>query len=314
MPTTLNVESLRGVWVDMLVPLQENLAIDQAKLAGHARNLSAKGLENFVLFGQGGEGFAFSGEEKLSALTHLLSSGVDAKNIMLGIQSSSFIETAEQLRKAHEQGIRQFLIAPPQPYGQSFSHTALAHYFQELIKRVNLNDWRLFIHQLGGTSRDAELSEMALVDLKKSHPQTFAGIVDQDVHVNHTVELMRSFGSDRVVVPCHEPNLLVLKSKVCVSMLANILPITVHNITTKEFVNSATKIAGMKEAKPDDRVNELMSIIGDNPSIASLKLFLSIHYRMDGWEGVRPPQSELSKEARQNLMVRFKTFNLQVHE
>ena len=70
----------------------------------------------------------------------------------------------------------------------------------------------------------------------------------------------------------------------------------------------------MKVAKPDDRVVELMSLIGDYPAIAALKLMLSIHYRIEAWEHVRPPQSKLSTEARQALLAAFKTFNLQANE
>lgn len=305
--------NFHGVWVDALVPLQEDLSIDQVKLTTHVRNLSVKGIENFVLFGQAGEGASFAADEKLVTVAHLLAAGLEPSNILFGVQSSSFVEISLLIRKAYDKGIRRFLVSPPQ-YGQPLGHIALFDYFNQLIQHVNHSDWQLFIHQLGGTNQSANLPEATIADLKKSHPVTFVGIVVQDIHVNHAVDLSRSFGNDLAIAPCYEPNLTILKSTVCVSVLANILPSTVKHLLANDFVNNATKIAGMKVAKPDDRVVELLTVLSEYPLVAALKLMLSMHYRMDGWSRVRPPQSELTKEARDKLMAAFKKFNLQGNE
>jgi 4-hydroxy-tetrahydrodipicolinate synthase len=313
MPNNLSATNFHGVWPDVLVPLQEDLSIDQAKLCAHLRNLCAKGLENFVLFGHAGEGPSFSADEKLSTVTHVIAAGVEAKNILLGVHSSSFTEIAQFIRKAYEKGVRRFLVSAPL-YGQPFSHIALFDYFDQLIKQVNLNGWQLFIHQLGGINHSADLPEVALTDLRKAHPLIFVGMVDQDIHVNHTVDLMRSFGTEIVIASAHEPNLSILKPTVCVSALANVIPNIVQHLMANEAVKSATQIAGMKIAKPDDRVVELMTLLDNYPAIAALKLMLSMHYRAEAWERVRPPQSTLTKEGHQALMGAFKTFNLQAHE
>lgn len=305
--------NFHGVWVDALVPLKEDLSIDQVKLASHVRNLCAKGLENFVLFGQAGEGASFSVDEKLETVEHLLSAGLETTNILLGVQSSSFVEISQLIRKAYDKGVRRFLVSPPQ-YGQPLGHIALFDYFNQLIKHVNHNDWQLFIHQLGGANHGADLPEATIADLKKTHPATFVGIVVQDIHVNHTVDLTRSFGAEVVIASCYEPNLTILKPKVCISALSNILPVTVKHLLATDVINNATKIAGMKVAKPEDRVVELVALLGEFPFVAALKMILSIHYHIDTWERVRPPQSELTKDAKAKIMATFKTFNLQGNE
>jgi dihydrodipicolinate synthase/N-acetylneuraminate lyase len=66
----------------------------------------------------------------------------------------------------------------------------------------------------------------------------------------------------------------------------------------------------MKVRQPDERVIELLNLMGDLPHVAVLKLMLSMHYRQTGWELVRPPQTRLSNEARDLMMKAFKTFNL----
>jgi 4-hydroxy-tetrahydrodipicolinate synthase len=313
MPNTFNGINFQGVWVDALTPLQENLSIDETKLCAHIRNLCAKGIEQFVLFGQAGEGASFSSDEKLSAVSHVMASGLEAKNILLGVQSSSFSEAAQCIRKAYDLGVRRFLVSGPL-HGQPFTHLTLFEYVDQLIQRVDHDDWQLFVHQLGGLSHAADFPEVTLNDLHKVHPRICVGVVDQDVHINHTVDLIRSFGETMTITSCHEPNLSVLKLRVCVSAFANLIPHVVQHLLINETTHIATQIPGMKVAKPDDRVVELLNLLGSYPTIAALKLLLAQHYRMESWERVRPPQSALTKEAKNALLNTFKAFNLQANE
>ena len=312
--TTVTSTAFHGVWVDALVPLQADLNIDEPKLASHLRNLSAKGFEQFVLFGQAGEGITFSAEEKLSAVAHVIEAGVEANNILLGVSSSSYSDVAQFIRKAYAKGVRRFLVSAPL-YDNPYSNLGLFDYFDQIIKQANQINWQLFIHQLGGKNQASDLQEVTLADLKKAHPSILTGIVDQDVHVNHTVELIRAFGTTLTVASCHEPNLTILHpTDVCVSALANVMPNVIKHLMAHDIVNNATKIPGMKDAMPDDRVTQLMTIFGNYSLVAPLKLMLSQHYRMESWERVRPPHTELTKEAKEKLMVAFRSFNLQANE
>jgi hypothetical protein len=54
--------------------------------------------------------------------------------------------------------------------------------------------------------------------------------------------------------------------------------------------------------------------MGEQPLVASLKLFLSMHYRQTEWEWVRPPLMRISKDGREALMKAFKNFNLLASE
>lgn len=309
-----SITGFHGVWIDVLVPLQADLNIDEPKLASHLRNLSAKGFENFVLFGQAGEGTTFSADEKLSAVAHVIEAGVDADNLLLGVNSSSYTEVAQFIRKACAKGVQRFLVSAPQ-YDHPYNNVGLFDYYDQIIKQTNQPNWQLFVHQLGGKNQAADLPEAVLADLKKVHPRVFVGIVDQDIHVNHTVELIRAFDTVLTVASCHEPNLTILSpTDVCVSALANVMPNVIKHVIAHDFVNSATKVPGMKVAKPDDRVTELMTLLANYPQVAALKLMLSQHYRMESWERVRPPHTTLPKEARDKLLAAFKTFNLQATE
>lgn len=303
---------ISGVWADVLTPLKADLSLDAPRFCAHVRNLSAKGVTHFAVFGFAGEGACFSNAEKLDGLTQLIQSGVSAGDLMLGVSSTAIEEAAQLIQRAHALGVRRFLVAPPlhyQPIGQG----AMLAFFQQLIRQVNLTPWRLYFHQLGGLFR-ADVAEATIAELRREFPFVVTGIVDQDVHPSHTLDLMRSFGSQLIVVPTHEPNLLTLKPAVTLSALANLMPVVIKHILANDQPVQTTKISGMKVKSPDDRVTELLAPIGDQPLIASLKLFMSMHYRQTEWEYVRPPLMRVSKEGRETLMKSFKNFNLLASE
>ena len=265
-----------------------------------------------AVFGYAGEGACFSSSEKLDALTHLIQSGVSAQDLMLGVSATTMADTVQLIKSAHDLGIQRFLVTPPlhyQPIGQS----AMLTFFQQLIRQVNLSHWQLYLHQWGGISR-LDVAEATINEMKREFPSVLAGVVDQDIHPSHTLDLMRAFTSQLIVIPTHEANLVVFKPKVTLSALANLIPKVIQHILANDTAAQTTAISGMKIRKPDDRVTELMAAMGDQPMIAALKLFLSMHYRQAEWELVRPPLMRVSPNAHEPLLKSFKNFNLLANE
>jgi 4-hydroxy-tetrahydrodipicolinate synthase len=302
--------TLHGVWIDVLNPLQADLNIDEKRLLSHLRNLSAKGFEKFVLFGYSGEGASFSNNEKLSTLKVILSAGVDASNICLGIYTSAIDDAASLIHQAYEKGVRRFLVSAPNFY-QPLVNESITAYFEELLKRVGVSDWQLYIHQLGGSF---DVPESSLAEMYRRYSKVFLGIVDQDAHVNHTMDLVRSFADKVVLIPVQEANLHMLKPSTTISLMANLIPNVIRHALESQYVSQVTKIPGMKVRQPDERITELEKIIEGVPRIAALKLLLSQHYRQAEWELVRPPQGKLGNEAKESLMKAFKSFNLAANE
>lgn len=307
-----NTHDISGVWADVLTPLKTDLSLDTARFCAHVRNLSAKGVGHFTVFGYAGEGPCFSNAEKLEALAQLLKSGVAADTLMVGVGSSAVDDAAQLIQGAHALGLRRFLVAPPLHY-QPIGQNAMLAFFQQLIQHVALPQWRLYFHQLGGLFR-ADVAEATMAELRRQFPFVVTGIVDQDVHPSHSLDLMRAFGSQLIVAPTNEANLLVLKPSVTVSAFANLMPVVIKHILANDLPVQTTKISGMKVKSPDDRVTELLAIIGEQPLVASLKLFMSMHYRQNEWALVRPPLMNVSQDAREAMMKAFKNFNLLASE
>jgi 4-hydroxy-tetrahydrodipicolinate synthase len=305
-------DDISGVWVDVLTPLKTDFSVDAVRLCAHVRNLCARGVQRLTVFGHAGEGACFSGNEKLDALRHLIASGVSPQDLMLGVSATTMADAVQLIRSAHDLGIQRFLVAPPLHY-QPIGQAAMLEFFQQLIRQVNVSHWQLYVHQLGGASR-LDVPEATLNELKRAFPSVVRGVVDQDVHPSHTLDLMRAFRSELIVIPTCEANLVVVKPTVVLSAFANLIPLVIKHLLSHDLGAQTTVISGMKVRKPDDRVTELMAAIGDQPTIAALKLFLSLHFHQAEWALVRPPLMRISPNMQESLLKAFKNYNLLASE
>ena len=127
---------------------------------------------------------------------------------------------------------------------------------------MGLVDWQLYIHQLGGA---ADAPEASLSELYRSHSEIFCGIVDQDTHVNHTMDLVKSFAGQVLVIPTHEANIQILRPNTTISVMANLIPNVLKHVLENQGVSQAIKIAGMKIRQPDERISELQKIMTNYP-------------------------------------------------
>ena len=295
----------RGVWIDVLTPIDKEFNIHEPLLKNHLRNLSAKGFEKFVLFGHGGEGAYFSSEEKLSTLQKVIAEGFAPSNLCLGVCTSAVPDAVNLISKAYERGVRHFLVAPPVLF-HPLASSGITAFFTQVINKIHQPDWHLFIHQLGNIS---EAPENSIVDLLQSHPNTLAGIVDQSVHINNTMDLIRSFGSHLKVIPTHETNFKLLKPNTVISIMANLIPDDLSHLLHGDMPAQVTKIVGMKVKQPDEKFAELEKYIANYPPIPAMKLMLSQFYRQSDWENVRPPQVHLDNDGKEAIMKAFKAFN-----
>ena len=312
MPVVASMQKDIQVWPDLVLPLHNDLSVDTIKFTAHVRNLAAKGIQKFVLFGYAGEGASFSAQEKLSVLGVLAHSGFALEDFILGINTSALQEASSLISRAYDLGVRQFLVSSPTYYEEVNDPAQLAFY-DHLITQVNRSNWQIFIHQLGGES-PSDLSSSVIAELLRSHPQHIHGIVDEDPRASRCIGFLESFGEKVWVTNCHEPNLLLLRSPIAVSALANLIPGVISGILSKDMPEQKTKFAGMKVKSADERLVGLLKAIGGRPHIASLKFFISLHYRQSNWDAVRPPQSGLSDQSREDLEKAFKAFNLLPNE
>ena len=311
-PTATDSHGLTGVWVDTLTPLLPDQRADLPLLTSHLRTLGAKGATQFLLFGLGGEGPSFSGQEKLAALRHLLSAGFAAEQFAVGISYSALSESVALMHAAYDLGVRRFLVPPPLHVLHP-QQAGIVRYFDALTQGLHRPDAHLYLHLLESGSA-GDLPDAVVADLLRTCPGQMAGLVDQGGVAPRTQDRLRNFGAQLGVCIAHEGHWSIVHTAGLVSTLANLVPHLVQGLLSSIDPTQATKIVGLKERRPDDRIQELLRVMGDRPPVPALKLLLSLMYRNADWLRVRPPHAPLDPVSQEALMKAFKTFNLQPSE
>ena len=303
---------LTGLWIDALMPLAPDHKVDLPHLVSHLRTLHAKGARHFVLFGLAGEGPSFSGREKLEAVRHLIGQGFEAKDLALGVSYAALPEAVALIRSAREAGVRHFLVTPPLhvPHPQ---HAGMARYVIDLLKALAPHDVQVHLHLLHQGSA-GDLADAVVADILREVPGGLAGLIDQGGNAPRTQDRLRNFGAELSVGLAHEGHWCLVHTSGLVSALANVVPQVMAQLMASAQPGQGTKIVGLKERRPDDRLQELLRVLGELPTVPALKLLLSIMHRDAHWLRVRAPYAPLDPPVQEGLMKAFKTFNLQPNE
>ncbi len=109
-------DSISGLWVALVTPLDAMGGIDQSLLTRHAQSLLGRGCDGVVLFGTTGEGTSFSGAERLAATEALLAAGVPAGRIGIGTGFPAIPDAVSLTKSALALGLRHVLLLPPYFY------------------------------------------------------------------------------------------------------------------------------------------------------------------------------------------------------
>jgi len=138
---------VRGLWCATLTPVGADGSLDEARMAGHARDLLAKGVEGVAPFGTTGEGPSFSVFERRSGLEALLRGGIAPRQIVVGTGCASLTDTLALTRHALENGVARCLVLPPFFY-KNLSDDAVYALYATLIDRVADSRLRLYVYHI----------------------------------------------------------------------------------------------------------------------------------------------------------------------
>jgi len=299
-----------GVWASVPTPLKADLSIDLTRLNSHIRTLFVKGVHGVVLFGEMGEGSLFDVEEKLSALAYLIHQGIPANAIMFSASSANMNDALKLIQQSIRLAVHGVTVMPPS-YDQEISEQGLIDYFDQLIARVNQSEWRLYLLL---NARKITVPDAVIEDLLSKHPNHILGLIDEDANPTHTMDLLKSFGDKVDISSTHEMNHKLLKSRGVISPLANLLPRVIIGMSTSGTQAQAHSVPGLKVKQGDERVQELVTLLGKYPITLAMKFILSIIYRDPDWARSRPPLGELPLPSRDYFNKQMKAFNLNTTE
>jgi 4-hydroxy-tetrahydrodipicolinate synthase len=299
-----------GIWPDVPTPLKADWSIDHTRLHSHVRTLFSKGAHGILLFGEMGEGSLFDVEEKLTALELLIAQGIPASEIMLCASCSNMNDSVKLIRRALELGLHGISIMPPS-FDQEANEQGIVDFFDQLIVRVNQPAWRLYMVL---NAKKIAISASAIEVVLRKHSALVVGLIDEGTQSAHTLDLLKAFGDKVDVSSTHEMHHKLLKSRGVISALANILPRVLIGMSTSATQEQKKTVPGLKVKQGDERVQELITVLGKHPSTVAMKFILSLIYRDIDWARSRAPLGELPATSREYFNKSMKTFNLRTTE
>ncbi len=302
---------LQGVWADLLMPLNEDLSINHAKLYTHVQTLAAKGVHGLVLFGRCGEGTAFSPVERMELVKFLIEQGVAATDMLLNASTANMPDTVHLIRKTHSLGVQAFMLMPPTA-DQDATDQGLVDFFSYIVRNLSGLNLRLYLSSQA-SSGPGELNARAINELLSRHPQAFQGLIDQSPNASHTLDWIRSFAALLPVYTTNDMNAQVVAGMgihTGISSYANLITKLMVRIVTASDADKKISVTGNKIGNDDLRLTEFDQLLAHLPQVPALKYLLCSMYHDTDWLRVRPPLSALNADSQEKMAKAFKKFNL----
>ena len=281
--------AFRGIWPAMLTPLTENLDIDHARFAAHAKALIASGCGGVTIFGTTGEGPSFSMAERRQALDQMIASGVPAERIMVSTSCAALPETLALTKHAVAAGVHGCLMLPPF-FLKGVSDEGIIHCYRQVIDGVADSRLKLYLYHIPQVA-GVGLSHHVIATLKSEYPKVILGIKDSACTTAHSVGLAEAFMKDLTVYVGYEPDLPEMGrrgSTGAISGLANFMPRVVHRLVMEP---DAASVPAER-----DRVIALIRALDPFSLMPALKGIMAKVTGDAAWLRVRAPLVALNPE------------------
>lgn len=288
--THLSAEAkpIHGVWSPVLVPVDDDLAIDGDRFIAHARWLLEQGCHGLALFGTTSEANSFSLDERMGLLEAALEAGIAPDQLMVGTGCCALPDSVRLTRHAVDNGCRKVLMLPPFYY-KGVSDEGLYRSYAEVIDRVGDDALRvLFYHfpKLSGVPITVGLIELLLAD----YPGVIAGLKDSSGDWSNTADLIERF-PEMCIFPGSERYLLQgLRhgGAGCITATANV------NAAGARDVWDAWTDDGEDVNARDERMVAVRTALEAYPVIPAQKYLIARHRKDPQWNRVRPPLVDMN--------------------
>jgi 4-hydroxy-tetrahydrodipicolinate synthase len=290
-----------GVWTPVLMPVDENYAIDVGRFLSHANAVLERGCHGLAIFGTTSEANSFSVNERKALVEAAFEGGISPQQVMIGTGCCALTDSVDLTRHAVSLGCRKVLVLPPYYY-KNMSDAGLFRSYAALIERVGDPGLRIFLYhfpQLSGVPITYGLIELLLKDF----PGVIAGIKDSSGDWNNTAGLLHRF-PDFAVFPGSETYMLQgLRSggAGCITATAN------ANADAIRRVYDAWRQSHDTTDTLNERIVAVRTAIAKYPLVPGLKFLAARFYNDPAWRSVRPPMMPLSDTDGADLLQRLES-------
>ena len=285
-----DIESLPayGVWTPVLMPISDELTIDEARFLEHARASLDEGCHGLAIFGTTSEANSFSMKQRMSLLDAAIAGGLPPERLMVGTGCCALADSVDLTRHAFGLGCKKVLVLPPFYY-KNMSDAGLHRSFAGIIDQVAEPELRIYLYhfpQLSGVPITFGLIESLL----KEYPDVIAGIKDSSGDWDNMSTLMSRFPEIGVFPGSENFMLDGLRAGGvgCITATAN------ANAKSIRKVYDAWR---NEDAHVDEYNQQIVSVrnaIAKYPLVPALK-HLAAAFRDDpAWRAVMPPMLPMS--------------------
>jgi len=290
--------TLRGIFVPTLTPVDDNLAIDVPRWAELSLHLLETGAHGLCPFGTTSEANSFSVEEREDALVQLIEGGIDPAVLMPGTGCCALSDSVRLTAHAVKQGCGGVLFLPPFYY-KGVSDEGLYRSVAETIDRVGDDRLRMYLYHIPpqaviGWSLD--LIERLITDF----PETVVGIKDSSGDWDNQNGLLTRFPGFGIFTGSE----LFLRKNLqgggagSINAVANLI----SPFERKLFDNWQSPEADEWQAQ----INQLRPTYTGMAPIPAIKQLMA-HYHNDlAWLRLRPPLVPLSESDAATLLFKVK--------
>lgn len=295
----MTFEPMRGVIAPPLTPFNDDLSIAMDLFVGLTNDLIEAGCAGLAPFGTTGEALSVGIDERISALTALVDSGIDPSRMIPGTGLSNIADTARLSRACLDLGCPAVMTLPPF-YFKGVSEDGLYRYFSELIEAIG-PDARIFLYHIPPMAIVGIPPSLA-ARLRADFPEQIVGIKDSSGDWENTKALFEI--DDLIVYPGSELPLidaLQLGGPGCITATANVNVAAIARVV--ELFDQGDIDAAQKAHVA---VRQTRLTIQEHAPIPAQKRLLAMQTGDARWANVRPPLSAMSESDGRSLAAALK--------
>ncbi len=296
---------LRGIWAPCLTPLNSDLSIDLFKLTSHINWLLENGCDGVVLFGTTGEASSFSASERMSALEHVVESGISCCRLMVGNGFPSVQDSVSVTQHALSVGCEQVLMVPPYFY-KTPNLDGVSAAYRYVFDRINGESLRVILYHYPKLSM-VPITHSLIHELTRTHGNLIAGVKDSTGDWSSMKGFIQEFpelsifpGSDSYLLAA-----LKIGGVGTITATADINPTgiaKVYDLWSKR----------MDAVAAQDAANRVREVVFKYPLSSALKA-VQAHFCFDeSWKTVRPPLTPLSESHQSRLLAELEEAGFEI--